>query len=224
MAVSAWSAPRKGTRPAAKPAAPETVFVQVTPAVRTVPAAPAQESRRSEAAFSSSDRTRNYGQAYGLNVGMYTAEVLGNNPYAELFWNMYPSGQPYFFEFGAGVGTVQSSFSEKVVGGAIFENSFMITGEALGGFALSGSKSGNGRGAGLFPYILGGVTTFYQGGVPNVGGVVGFGNRMGMPGAYKWSKWALNYGLRDYVYSQKLRGEPSLTQNIVLLVGVQMYK
>ena len=86
-----------------------------------------------------------------------------------------------------------------------------------------GERGGGGRGAGLFPYFVSGITAVYQGGVPNVGGVIGFGNRMSLPYGPKNGRWALNYGLRDHIYSQKLRNEPSLTQNFVILIGTQKY-
>lgn len=206
--------------------APETVFVQVAPP-REAPmalaaaSAPARETRRPERTFSGP--ARDFSQAYGAFAGFYSAEVLGSNPFGTLFWDIYPQGQPYFFEFTAGGGTVQSSFSRSVVGADEFEHNWLIALEALGGMTYSGLARGDGRGAGLFPYFVAGITAVYQGGVPNVGGVVGFGNRMPMPFMSKNGHWALNYGLRDHIYSQKLRNEPSLTQNFVFLVGAQKY-
>jgi hypothetical protein len=180
------------------------------------------DSRRTEAAFATGP-ARDFSQAAGLYVGFYAAEVLGSNPYANAFWDLYPQGQAFFFEFTAGIGTVQSSFSESVVGGDVFPHSFMITSEALGGYSLSGLTRGDGRSGGLYPYFLAGIAAVYQGGIPNIGGVLGFGNRMALPFGPRNSPYALNYGLRDHIYSQKIRTEPSLTQNFVLLIGVQKY-
>ncbi len=164
-----------------------------------------------------------YSKAYGLLCGFYNAEVLGSNPYANFYMDLYPGEDPYFFEFTSGIGTVQSSFSESVVGGGVFPHNFMITLEALGGYSVSGLPKGLGRAGGLFPYFLGGITAIWQGGVPNIGGVLGFGNRMNLPFWNKDGRWAWNYGVRDHIYSQKIRSDPSLTQNFVVMIGLQKY-
>lgn len=244
--AAAWSAPRKSPtgRAAASDRAPvrapaETVYVQTAPA-----AAPASlfssssasardaDDRRTKAAFAAPAVTgpiRDYAQSYGLSTGFYNAELLGSNPYANIFWDLYPGEQPFFFEFTGGVGTLQSSFSKSVVGAGFFSHNLLLTTEALGGYSLSGLMHGMGRAGGLFPYFVTGITLIYQGGppfmggVPNIGGVIGFGNRMNLPYGPKDGRWALNYGLRDHIYSQKIRPDPSLTQNLILLVGVQKY-
>lgn len=228
LAIAAGAAPRKGTKTGktAPRTAPETVYVQTPQPKESAPvvAAAMPESapaRRPERSF---DRQPlEYAQAYGAFAGFYNAEVLGSNPFGTLMWDLYPQGQSYFFEFTAGGGTVQSGFSRSVVGADEFEHNWLICLEALGGMTYSGLTKGPGRNSGLYPYFVAGITAVYQGGVPNVGGVVGFGNRMAMPFMGRNSRWALNYGLRDHIYSQKLRNEPSLTQNFVLLVGAQKY-
>ncbi len=234
----AWGGTRKPSpsgksssvdRPQSRPA-PETVFVREQP-----PQSPAplflnsssardqdHEDRRTRVAFSNGP-TRDYGTSYGLFGGFYNAEVLGSNPYANFFWNIYPGQESYFFEFTSGVGTVQSSFSKSVVGGGVFPHSFMITTEALGGYTYSGLAHGAGRAGGLFPYFNAGITAIYQGGVPNIGGVLGWGNRMNLPFGPTNGRWALNIAFRDHIYSQKIRSTPSITQNFILLIGVQKY-
>lgn len=228
-AITAHSAaPRKGAsakagRSVPQPAA-ETVYVQVAPPRESAPpasSAPAPAVRRPERVFSGPARP--YSQAYGFYGGFYAAEVLGSTPFGSLFWDLYPEGQAFFFEFTGGGGTVQSGFSKSVVGADEFEHNWLAVFEALGGLSYSGLARGEGRGGGLFPYFVAGITAVYQGGVPNVGGVIGFGNRMNLPFGPKNGRWALNYGLRDHIYSQKLRNEPSLTQNFVLLIGAQKY-
>ncbi|MDQ3000773.1 MAG: hypothetical protein M3Y08_05885 [Fibrobacterota bacterium] len=236
LASAAWSAPRRGgtgkTSPVDRPvpkAAVETVYVQVAPARPS----PSQDSRlanessresdaRRKAAQFSTGPTRNYSQAYGLYLGTYTAELLGTNPYANFFWDLYPDGQAFFFEFTLGGGTVQSGFSESIIGQR-FDKNYLVTFEALGGYSLSGLTKGNGRGGGLFPYFVAGITAVYQGGVPNFGGALGFGNRTNLPFGPKNSRYALNYGIRDHIYSPNFGSHRSLTQNPVLLVGVQKY-
>jgi hypothetical protein len=180
------------------------------------------EPRRAETAFSAGP-SRNYAQAFGLNIGYYAAEVLGTNPYTNLFWDLYPEGQAFFFQFTSGIGTVQSDFAESIIGGTQTPHSFMIAGEALGGYSLSGLSRGDGRSGGLFPYFVAGITAVWQGGIPNIGAVFGFGNRMNVPFMSKNGRYALNYGVHDHIYSQKLKTNPSLTQNFVLLAGVQKY-
>ncbi|MEO7776552.1 MAG: hypothetical protein ABIY63_03410 [Fibrobacteria bacterium] len=227
-----WSAPRKSpaarTQPAARAPA-ETVYVAVTP-----PAAPAQENRASEASAREADNRRKetpqvagqlrpYAQAFGLYIGYYAAEVLGSSPYANAFWDLYPSGQPYFFQFTSGIGASQSSISESLVGGSYTPHNFMVTFEALGGYTVSGLSRGEGRSGGLFPYFVAGITAVWQGGIPNIGGVGGFGNRLNLPFGPKNSPYILNYAVHDHVYSQKFNSDPSLTQNFALLLGVQKY-
>jgi hypothetical protein len=192
------------------------------------PVAREPEPRRSDASFSGP--LRDYPSAFGIYGGFYVAEVLGTNPYTTAFYEIYPKGMPFFFQFDVGVGTVQSGFSEDVVGGDIFENNMLLALDALGGYSLSGLTGGNGRGGGLFPYFIAGVTAFWQGGlpivqesIPNIGGVIGFGNRLKLPSKWIGRDWAFNYVVRDNIYSQKIRTTPSLTQNFVLLIGVQKY-
>lgn len=231
------SAPRKSSpvkpsvaRPAAETvyvAAPAPVVVRETRAIE--PVARESDSRKKESAFSSGP-LREYPQAFGVYGGFNVADVLGTTPYAIAFWELYPSGQAYFFQFDMGVGTVQSSFSEDLIGGFNFDHNLMVSLDALGGYSMSGLPGGNGRGGGLFPYFLAGITAFWQGGLPivqestpNVGGVVGFGNRMKLPVKWLGRSWAVNYVVRDNIYSQKLGNNPSLTQNFQLLIGVQKY-
>lgn len=227
LATVSWGAPRKSAKAGkakAKPAPVETVYVQVTPPKPPEPerTAMAPVVRRPEPARQGGP-ARDFGQAYGVYAGFYSAEVLGSNPFGTLYWDLYPKGAPYFFQFTAGGGTVQSDFSRSVVGADEFEHNWLAVFEALFGMTYSGLSRGEGRGGGLFPYFVAGIAAVYQGGVPNVGGVIGFGNRMNLPFGPKNGRWALNYGVRDHIYSQKLRNEPSLTQNFVLLVGAQKY-
>lgn len=232
VATNALAAPRKGgakSAPVPKAAPVETVFVAVAaPAPAPVRESRSSESsrdsetRRNEAAFSTGP-TRNYEQAFGLNIGYYAAEVLGTNPFTNVNWDLYPAGQAFFFQFTSGIGSVQSDFAESIIGGTQTPHSFMIAGEALGGYSLSGLTRGEGRSGGLFPYFVGGITAVWQGGIPNIGAVLGFGNRMKVPFMSKNNRYALNYGVRDHIYSQKLKTEPSITQNLVLTAGVQKY-
>ncbi len=256
LAAWSWSAPHKaaGKSSATGSRAPaETVYVPVTPSpafassskdsreTRTTESSPRDASARESSVHESDSHrtdavfalgpTRDYASAFGLYAGFYSAEVLGNNPYGNFYYDLYPAGQPYFFEFTTGLATVQSSFSHDVIGGEGFKRNVMITFEGLAGFTLSGLAHGNGRAGGLFPYFVAGITYVDQGGVPfilpdgvpNFGGVAGFGNRMALPFGPKDGRWAINYGLRDHIYSQKLRTTPGLTQNFVLLIGVQKY-
>ncbi|MEO6095605.1 MAG: hypothetical protein ABIW76_07965 [Fibrobacteria bacterium] len=237
LSLSAFSAPRKGSA-SGKPipasdrsrAPVETVYVPVTPPAplaavresRPVESSRGADARRSESSFSTGP-ARNYEQAFGLSIGYYAAEVLGTNPYANAYWDLYPQGQAFFFQFTTGIGTVQSDFAKSIIGGTQTPHSFMIAGEALGGYSITSLTRGEGRSGGLFPYLVGGITAVWQGGIPNIGAVLGFGNRISMPFMAKNGRYALNYGVRDHIYSQKLKTEPSVTQNFVLLVGVQKY-
>lgn len=231
------SAPRKGAPGSKSPAVsprsvPETVYVSQPTPVREAravePVARDPEPRRTEASFSGP--LRDFPSAFGIYGGYYVAEVLGSNPYATAFYEIYPRGQSFFFQFDVGVGTVQSGFSQDVVGGDIFDHNLLLSIDGLGGYSLSGLTSGMGRGGGMFPYFIAGITAFWQGGlpiiqesIPNIGGVVGFGNRMRLPSKWFGRNWAFNYVVRDNIYSQKIRTTPSLTQNFVLLIGVQKY-
>lgn len=233
-ATEASAAARKSpgrSRPAAKPAPAETVYVPVTPPA----AAPERDSRLASAASEraasarrqeasvSVGPLRNYSQAFGMYVGFYAAEVLGSSPYANLFYDLYPESQPYFFQFTSGIGASQSSISKSLVGGSYTPHSFNITFEGLAGYTLSGLSRGDGRSGGLFPYFVAGITAVWQGGIPNIGGVGGFGNRMNLPFGAKNSPYILNYAVHDHVYSQKFNSDPGLTQNFALLLGVQKY-
>jgi hypothetical protein len=235
-AALSQAAARKAPGAKAAVAKPETVFVAAPspPPRETRAPEPAREAmrdpepRRVDAAPGSP--LRNYAQAFGGYGGFYIAEVLGTNPYGAFFWEFYPLGQAFFFQCDVGVGTVQSGFSQDVVGGDIFDHNLLLSLDALGGYSLTGMTSGSGRGGGLFPYFLAGVTAFWQGGVPifqksvpNIGGVIGFGNRMRLPFFGLGREWAFNYVVRDNIYSQKIRTTPSLTQNFALLIGVQKY-
>ncbi len=187
------------------------------------------DSRRTEPSVSVG-LDRNFNSSVGGNIGFYSAEVLGNNPFANLFYDLYPSAeQPYFFEFTGGLGTAQSSLSKSQIGGQDFRNNIMLALEALVGYTYTDLSHALGRAGGLYPYFDGGMVVLYQGGVPgmggvpNIGGVLGFGNRMNLPFGLKNHQWALNYEIRDHIYSQKFTTESSFTQNFILLVGVQKY-
>lgn len=216
----------------------ETVFVAAPVAAPTPISAPSRPTASTANLEEKSSRTgsansigplRDFNQSYGLNIGYYNAEVLGNNPYTNFFWDLYPDQLPFFFEFTGGVGTLMSGLGEKVIGGGIYPHNILLTTEALGGYSLSGIKHGNGRAGGLFPYFVAGITVVYQGGfpfqggVPNIGGVIGFGNRTNLPFGPNRGNWALNYGLHDQIYSQKIRNPPSITQSFILFLGVQKY-
>jgi hypothetical protein len=227
-----WSATRKNSpsrsQPVSARAPVETVYVPVT-----APAAPAQENRAAESAReadyrhkdapSSAGQLRPYSQAFGLYVGYYAAEILGSSPYASAFWDIYPEGQPFFFQFTGGVGGSQSTISKSLVGGTYTPHSFIVSFESLGGYSVSGLSRGDGRSGGLFPYFVAGITAVWQGGIPNIGGVGGFGNRLNLPFGPKNSPYILNCAVHDHVYSQKFNSDPSLTQNLALLLGVQKY-
>jgi len=214
----------------------ETVFVATPapapPPTRSTPTpvpAEVEEKRTRTGSATSLGPTRDFDQSFGLNLGFYNAEILGNNPFADLSWNFFPAEMPFFFEFNAGVGTLQSDFSNSVVGGGLFPHNLLLSTEALGGYTLSGMSHGSGRAGGLFPYFVGGITFIYQGGlpfqggVPNIGGVIGFGNRTNLPFGPKRGNWAFNYGLHDQIYSQKIRSTPSITQSFIFFIGVQKY-
>lgn len=245
--IISWSAPRKNSATGktaldknASRAPVETVFV-TSPAVAPPPiAAPTRTSASSSTSATEEKRSRtgsanslgpirDFDQAYGLSIGYYNAEVLGNNPYVNFFWDLYPDQLPFFFEFTGGVGTLMSGLGEKVIGGDIYPHNILLTTEALGGYSLSGFKHGNGRAGGLFPYFVAGITVVYQGGlpfqggVPNIGGVIGFGNRTNLPFGRNRGNWAFNYGLHDQIYSQKIRNPPSITQSFIFFLGVQKY-
>lgn len=214
-------------------AKPETVYVAApTPSpereMRTPEPVREPAPRRTETAFTSP--LRDYSQSFGGYAGFYVADVLGTNPYGMAFMEYYPAGVPFFFQFDCGAGTVQSGFSKAIIGADSFDHNFQLSLDALGGYSLTGMTSGSGRGGGLFPYFLAGITAFWQGGlpivqksVPNIGGVIGFGNRTRVPFFTAGRDWALNYVVRDNIYSQKLQTTPSMTQNFALLIGIQRY-
>jgi len=235
---AAHAAARRAPAPKPSAARPETVYV----ASPTLPAREAREmrapeparpaeTRRTEAAFNSP--LRDYSQAIGGYGGLYVAEVLGTTPYGVVYLEYYPVGLPFFYQFECGAGTVQSGFSKSMFGGTAgnFDHNFQLSLDALGGYSLTGQTSGAGRGGGLFPYFVAGITAFWQGGlpilqnsVPNIGGVIGFGNRMRIPFIPAAGReWAFNYVVRDNIYAQKLTNTPSLTQSFALLIGVQRY-
>jgi hypothetical protein len=223
LAGTAWSAPKR-SQAAPKAAPPETVYVQVTPPRETRSAPDREPAYERKPVYQATGPIRDFGQAGGMYLGFYSAEVLGGTtPYGSFYYDIYPQGQVFFFEFGVGGGTVQSGLAHHVMGEADwFENSFLFTFEALAGYTLAGALRGEGRSGGLFPYLLAGITSVYQGGSPNIGGVLGFGNRNDLPFVDD-SHWVVNYGVKDHLYSQRSGNYQTLTQNFVLLLGVQKY-
>ena len=168
---------------------------------------------------------KTYSNSFGLFLGVYNAEVLGANPYANAFWDYYPNHAPYFFEGTFGIGTAQSTFSKSFQGRAdTFKNNLLFTMEGLAGYTLTlDGFTGEPYGGSYFPYFVAGITGIYQGGNANIGGVLGFGQRLKFPGLSKKDWWGINYGLHDHIYSQKITSEPYLTQNFILLIGAQYY-
>ncbi len=163
--------------------------------------------------------------AYGAQVGLYAAEVLGSNPFGSVYYDRYIAEANYFFQLGAGAGTVQSSYSRSLFRAAVFENNLLISVEALVGYAPESPwYKAKGRAVSLIPHFTGGVVGIYQGTVPNVGLVAGFGNRMPLPFFTKNRGLALVYSLQDHIYSQKIGSRPALTHNLVVRIGVHMYR
>ena len=84
----------------------ETVFV-ATPAPSPAPArytpapvpAEVEEKRTRTGSVNSLGPTRDFDQSFGLNLGFYNAEILGNNPFANLSWNFFPAEMPFLTVF-----------------------------------------------------------------------------------------------------------------------------
>jgi hypothetical protein len=110
-----------------------------------------------------------------------------------------------------------------VIGAREFHPNILLAIEVLAGCTLGAPKGAAGAGGGLYPYLLAGVAGLYQGTVPNVGIVLGFGHRVALPWASDSKRWAIEYGVRDHIYSQKIESLPSLTQNPIIHVGLLRY-
>ena len=197
---------KSGTASAIAEVAQETVYVKES-------ALPVSGDR---------DRLRPYKSALGISAALYPADLLGTSPYGYLSYDFYPlPATPFFMEVDLGAGFSQSDFSTRVVGREFHPN-LLAALEVLAGFNL-GAPAAAGASGGLYPYLLGGVAGLLQGDVANVGVVIGFGHRVGLPWVRKDQRWAVSYGARDHVYSQKLQGTPSLTQNPVIYLGILRY-
>ena len=168
------------------------------------------------------DRLRPHRSAYGISASLYAADLLGTSPFGYLSYDFYPlPSTPFFMEVTAGAGFAQSDFSTRVVGRE-FDPNLLAAVEVLAGFNI-GAPSAPGASGGLYPYWLAGVAGLYQGSSANVGVVLGFGHRVGLPWIKRGRRWALIYGVRDHVYSQKIDGNPSLTQNPIVHFGILRY-
>ncbi len=232
LGQAAFAAPaKKAARPAVSPKAVEreTVFI----AMPTPPPAPREEVKVAPPREDVKPRKAPEGPipmnrkgivAYGLALGANSAEMLGTTPIFLATCDLYPIPGPMFFQFTAGGGWVQSDFSKKMIGGSAFENNWLLALETLGGYTIDLSgRHGRDVSRGLFPYFLTGMTLVLQGGVPNFGGVVGFGHRFPVPFLTRNDNWTLVVQAKDQIYSQKIRTTPSLTQNFVVTLGVQTY-
>jgi hypothetical protein len=229
--ASAYSAPVKKSarKPVVAPVERETVYV-AAPTPKPEPVAPKPAlPMRSESSSSKEDHRpiplqREGTFSYGGALGLYQAEVLGANPFAQGYVDWFPLDAQVFFQFTGGIGTVQSGFSEEVVGADVFDHSWMLAFEALGAYGFDLSKrAGKGASRGLYPYFLAGITAIWQGGVPNFGGVVGYGHRLPVPFMTRNERWALALMVKEHIYSQKIRTEPSISQNVVLTLGLQRF-
>ncbi len=223
----AFAAPKKGAsaksnKPPQREKDMDTAYTVPLPEkTEVVESRPMPEAKRN---IVTEKIAKSYSNSYGLFLGIYNAEVLGANPYASFLWDYFPARAAFFFEGTAGIGRLQSSFSESVHKADIFDNNLLVTLEALAGYSMSwDGYSGEMYSGGHFPYFIGGITALYQGGSSNIGGVLGFGQRTKLPGLGKKDCWALNYGLRDHIYSQKITTKPYITQNFIFLIGVQYY-
>lgn len=228
---AAFAAPaKKAARPAMtpKPVERETVFVSLPspppPREEVKVAPPREEVKPRKAPEGPIPMNRKGIVAFGMALGANSAEMLGTTPIFMATCDLYPMPGPLFFQFTAGGGWVQSDFSEEVLGAAAFDNDWLLALEALGGYTvdLSG-RYGRDVSRGLFPYFLTGMTLVLQGGVPNFGGVIGFGHRFPVPFLTRNDNWTVVLQAKDQIYSQKIRTTPSLTQNLVLTLGVQTY-
>jgi hypothetical protein len=232
MATTIAAPAKKSVRkPAVAPVEKETVYVAApAPTPKPEPVAPKPSLPiRVDISNSKTDNRpiplqRDGIYAFGGALGLYQAEVLGANPFAQGYVDWFPLDAPVFFQFTVGVGTVQSGFSEEIVGADVFDHSWMVAFEALGAYGFDLSKrAGNGASRGLYPYFVGGITAIWQGGVPNFGGVIGYGHRLPVPFMTRNPHWALAFMVKEHIYSQKIRTEPSISQNVVVTWGLQRF-
>ncbi len=163
--------------------------------------------------------------SYGLLGGTYSADMLGSsNPYGYGFVDWSPEPLKYYLELGIGVGRLQSPFSKSIYNASIFENNLLINLDGLIGLPIWGYIPKGAIGVESLPFLLIGVSALYQGTVPNLGGVIGFGNRIPLPYFEKSQKLKLHYSIRDQLYAQRISSvKPALSHNISLLIGIQFY-
>jgi hypothetical protein len=202
-------------KPAPRPE-PRTIVKTVVETVYVREKAPAVSFERRN--------LRPYEKAYGVHAALYSAEVLGSSPYGFITYDIYPLPKHAFFvQIAGGIGFAQSNFSADVIGADRFDPNMLIGLEVLAGFNLGAPKATAGTPGGLYPYLLAGIAGLYQGTEPNVAAVLGFGQRVPFPWGKSMDRWALSYGVRDQIYSQKIEAIPSLTQNPVVHLGVLRY-
>ncbi len=230
--LSLLSLPSEAQKSRKKTLPPEPSITTETTVVKTVHDTVYIREKGSSESSTSSSSLRPYDHTIGLHAALYAAEVLGSNPYIYGTYDLYPLPlYPLFVELTLGIGFAQSDFSTDVIGARRYNRNMLIATEVLGGFNLGTPKETKGISGGLYPHLLIGVAGLYQGGIPvihqgseaNVAIVFGFGQRIAFPWEKKMGVWAVAYGVRDQIYTQKIEGNPSLTQNLIVHLGLLRY-
>ena len=157
--------------------------------------------------------------AFGLDLGLNGAEVLGTSPYLALtyVWNL--NQLPYFGQVSLFGAPIQSGFSQSVLNSKVFEYDYWVSLDATAAWRFK-PWPGATLPATLGPFLLFGLSAMWQGGEPNFGAMFGYGVRTPAPWLNK-EKWYLQMQAKDLLAAQRITSlSLSLSQNLQLALGL----
>jgi hypothetical protein len=154
------------------------------------------------------------GTGVGVFAGLYSADGIATNFYYGARYDYGFQGGKFFVEAALGIGSLDSKVLEAVTSASLFESSRLLTYEF--GAAYDATPTGP------VPFVLLGVTGIDQGGQTKFAGVIGFGKRFLISGAFD-DRVIARVDVRDHIFSQEFNNKGSfLAHNLGLTLGLTL--
>jgi hypothetical protein len=159
-----------------------------------------------------------------INQGIYATEVFGRNYYFDIRYNyLYKEGK-FFFEGSLGFGSLSSRFWDEIINTRIYNSDAVRAYEFLAGYAYDWKPREGLAALRSIPYLTAGVGGVSLGDESHFAYVLGFGNRIPLPGVLGVDRLSIRYDVRDQMFSQEFsNSEPFWTHNVILIIGVQYF-
>ena len=157
--------------------------------------------------------------AFGVELGLNGAEVLGTSPSVALSYAWNLMNIPYFTQISLFAAPLQSDFSKSVLSSSVYEYPFVVSLDAQAAWRFA-PWPGVTLPPVCGPFLSFGLSALWQGGEPNFGAMLGFGLKTPALGLDK-ERWYLQLQARDQIAAQRVTAlNSSLSQNLQLALGL----